>query len=160
MSWAWRLWREVPLQQGPCPPCPFTGKLQQPRHDCTEIGLPPGHHCPGQLPFCNYLHGLVNTLQTYHDLYLLGIGLGWYDQWQNILIMPVICKLTPTYPKYGMADPPTPSSSNNLSRGWISRAICPQNPEVTLETFAPKSINVITSHPSMMVGTSFDHLTK
>ena len=52
-----------------------------------------------------------------------------------------------------MADLPVPSSFSSLSRVWTFRAICSQNPELTLETCAPKLINVITFCPSMTIGT-------
>ena len=64
-----------------------------------------------------------------------GIGHGWYDQHQNILIIPPntwYLQIDLHTPKYGMVGLPIPSSSNSLPRGWISRAICSPNLELTL----------------------------
>ena len=55
-------------------------------------------------------------------------------------------------PRYGMTEPPVPSSSNNWPRGWIHSVRCPQNSEVMLETWAPKSISVVISYPSTITG--------
>ena len=74
--------------------------------------------------------------------------------------IPGICKLTSSYPKYQIEVLPIPSSSNSLSRGWISRAICSQSPELTLAACTPELISAITSHPLMMTGVSLDHPTK
>ena len=61
---------------------------------------------------------------------------------------------------YGMAEPLVPSSSSNLSKGWTFRAICLQNPELTLETCAPELINAITFCLSTMMGASLDCPTR
>ena len=73
--------------------------------------------------------------------------------------IPRICRLNSMYPRYGMEGPLVPSSSNNLPRGWTFRVMCSQNPELMLETYAPKSIKAVTLCPSTITGASFNHFT-
>ena len=51
-----------------------------------------------------------------------------------------------------MAAPPVPSNSNNWCKGWISRPRSSHNCMLIFDTCAPKSIKVVTSHPSMTTG--------
>ena len=53
-----------------------------------------------------------------------------------------------------MAAPPVPSSSNNQPRGWISRSNSSQNFTLMVDTCAPKSTKIVTSHPSTTTGAS------
>ena len=64
------------------------------------------------------------------------------------------------YPRYGMAEPPVPSISNNLAKGWTFRVRCSQNLELMLETCAPESVNAVNLCPSSITGTSLDHPTR
>ena len=59
-----------------------------------------------------------------------------------------------------MAEPPVPSNSNSLSRGWTSRNKISRNPKLILEPWAPKWINAVTFCPSMIIGASLDHPTR
>ena len=70
--------------------------------------------------------------------------------------MPRICRLTSIYTKNGVAEHMVLSSYSSLSRGWTFRAICSQNPELMLESCAPKSVNVITFSLSTMMEASLD----
>ena len=74
--------------------------------------------------------------------------------------IPRICRLTLTYPRYRMTKPPVPSNSNNLPKGWNFRVIYSQNPELMLETCAPKSINAVTLCPSTITEALLDHPTR
>ena len=38
---------------GPPSPWASVGQLEQPRYDCTKVGLPPDHSCPSYFPFCD-----------------------------------------------------------------------------------------------------------
>ena len=58
-----------------------------------------------------------------------------------------------------MAEPPVPSSSSSLSRGWTFRVIHLQYLELTLKTCAPKPINAVTFCTSTMMGASLEHPT-
>ena len=60
----------------------------------------------------------------------------------------------------GWQCPPVPSNSNNWPKGWISSASSSQNWEHTLETWAPESISVIVTYPSIITGASLECLTK
>ena len=51
------------------------------------------------------------------------------------------------YPSYGMAEPPVPSNSNNLPRGWICKVRSSQNWELMLKIWAPELINAGHSLP-------------
>ena len=66
--------------------------------------------------------------------------------------MPRICRLTSTYPRYGMAKPLVPSSATNLARGWTFWVIHSQNAELMLETCASKSIMQSPSGPQQLQG--------
>ena len=48
-----------------------------------------------------------------------------------------------------MPESPVPSSSNSLPRGWTSWVIYSQNAELTLETWAPKSMQSPFAHPQL-----------
>ena len=124
-------------------PCfQFTG-WSDPDTTALKWGLFPGHGCPHKFSFCHHSHHPIYNFASDHDWDLLGVGCGQYDQQQNLLkpFIPRICRLTSTYPRYGMAEPPIPSSSINLPRGWTFRAMCSQNPEIMLETCVPGSVN-------------------
>ena len=72
----------------------------------TFVSSPIGYHA----------HGPIYNFGSKHDWDHLRIGHGWYDQQQHILIVVLdpwdlgvgLHKL-----RYGMAEPPVPSSSNN-----------------------------------------------
>ena len=55
-----------------------------------------------------------------------------------------------------MAATPVPSSSNNQPNGWIWSARSLQNWELTLDTWAPKSISAVASCPSTITGASLE----
>ena len=122
-------------------------------HDITtKVSLFPGHSCPHEFPLGHLSHCPGYDFGPDHNWDLLRVGHGQYDQQQDVFIItfiPVICRLTIMYPRYGMAEPPVPSSSNSQPRRWTSRVKSSQNPELILQTWAPKSINAVTFCPSM-----------
>ena len=59
-----------------------------------------------------------------------------------------------------MTEPPIPSSSNSLPRGWTSRAKRSQNPELILNTWAPELISAVTFFQSTITEALLDHATR
>ena len=55
-----------------------------------------------------------------------------------------------------MTAPPVPSSSNNWPKGWICNARSSQNLVLMLDTWVPKSIEVVVSCPCMITGGSLE----
>ena len=70
--------------------------------------------------------------------------------------IPRIWRFTSTYPRYGMAASPIPSSSNNWPRAWICKVRSSHNWALMLETWAPKSIKAATYCPSIITGASLE----
>ena len=68
--------------------------------------------------------------------------------------------LPSTNPRYGMAAPPVPSSSNNWPNGWICSMSSSQNWKLTLDTWAPKLISAVFSCPSTITGALVEHPTR
>ena len=98
------------------------GQLQWPRQNSSKVSLSPchGHLC--ELSLGHQAQDPIYDFRTNHDWDCLGIGCGWDDQEQHILIIVFdagIWRLTSIKPRYGMATLPVPSSSNNWPNGWI-----------------------------------------